>query len=172
MPAGAVSLLLCRRLRRLLHGALHLSSGNSAQLAVPKTGQRVPGPRVRERRGPAHEDHQRSETNHEFLLLISQSPLQNLTCRRCFIPAALSAMFAAHNQPSVDSYIPQRVLSSSISLRSRSDRPPWCEYGSISSRTPEFDIFRLASLGCLAFRRLWVIYGIQVVRYSLFLRTQ
>lgn len=61
VPAGAVSLLLCRRIRRLLHGALHLSSGNPAQLAVPKTGQRVPGRRVRERRGPAHEDHQRSD---------------------------------------------------------------------------------------------------------------
>jgi len=42
-------------------------------------------------------------------------------------PAALSAMFDTHNQPSVDSYIPQRVLSSSIAMRSRSDRPPWCE---------------------------------------------
>lgn len=58
----ATCLLLCRRLRRLLHGALHLSSGNAAQLAVPQTGQRVPGQRVRERRGPAHEDDQRSET--------------------------------------------------------------------------------------------------------------
>ncbi|XP_067346545.1 inositol hexakisphosphate and diphosphoinositol-pentakisphosphate kinase 2 isoform X20 [Channa argus] len=46
---------------------------------------------------------------------------------------ALSAMFDTHNHPSVDSYIPQRVLSSSISLRSRSDRPPWCEYHSSSS---------------------------------------
>ncbi|KAF0042716.1 hypothetical protein F2P81_004053 [Scophthalmus maximus] len=46
---------------------------------------------------------------------------------------ALSAMFDTHNQPSVDSYIPQRVLTSSISLRSRSDRPPWCEYRSSSS---------------------------------------
>ncbi|KAL6461445.1 hypothetical protein MHYP_G00295890 [Metynnis hypsauchen] len=41
---------------------------------------------------------------------------------------ALSAMFDCQNQPSVDSYIPQRVLSSSVSLRQRSDRPPWCEY--------------------------------------------
>ncbi|XP_039978788.1 inositol hexakisphosphate and diphosphoinositol-pentakisphosphate kinase 2 isoform X1 [Xiphias gladius] len=46
---------------------------------------------------------------------------------------ALSAMFDAHNQPSVDSYIPQRVLSSSISLRSRSDRPPWYSSGPSST---------------------------------------
>ncbi|XP_045889526.1 inositol hexakisphosphate and diphosphoinositol-pentakisphosphate kinase 2 isoform X1 [Micropterus dolomieu] len=45
---------------------------------------------------------------------------------------ALSAMFGAHNQPSVDSYIPQRV-SSSISLRSRSDRPPWYSSGPSST---------------------------------------
>lgn len=41
--------------------------------------------------------------------------------------AALSAMFDSQNQPAVDSYIPQRVLSSSASLRQRSERPPWCE---------------------------------------------
>lgn len=41
---------------------------------------------------------------------------------------ALSAMFDPHNQPLVDTYIPQRVLSTSISLRSRPERPPWCEY--------------------------------------------
>ncbi|KAK2854290.1 hypothetical protein Q5P01_006951 [Channa striata] len=46
---------------------------------------------------------------------------------------ALSAMFDAHNHPSVDSYIPQRVLSSSISLRSRSDRPPWYSSGPSST---------------------------------------
>ncbi|XP_076590723.1 inositol hexakisphosphate and diphosphoinositol-pentakisphosphate kinase 2 isoform X1 [Chaetodon auriga] len=46
---------------------------------------------------------------------------------------ALSAMFDSHNQPSVDSYIPQRVLSSSISLRSRSDRPPWYSSGPSST---------------------------------------
>ncbi|XP_017293955.1 inositol hexakisphosphate and diphosphoinositol-pentakisphosphate kinase 2 isoform X6 [Kryptolebias marmoratus] len=46
---------------------------------------------------------------------------------------ALSAMFGAHNQPSVDSYIPQRVLSTSISLRSRSDRPPWYSSGPSST---------------------------------------
>lgn len=46
---------------------------------------------------------------------------------------ALSAMFETHNQPSVDSYIPQRVLSSSISLRSRSDRPPWYSSGPSST---------------------------------------
>uniref|UniRef100_A0A7N6AZY8 Inositol hexakisphosphate and diphosphoinositol-pentakisphosphate kinase n=1 Tax=Anabas testudineus TaxID=64144 RepID=A0A7N6AZY8_ANATE len=46
---------------------------------------------------------------------------------------SLSAMFDTHNQPSVDSYIPQRVLSSSISLRSRSDRPPWYSSGPSST---------------------------------------
>ncbi|KAM7015858.1 inositol hexakisphosphate and diphosphoinositol-pentakisphosphate kinase 2 isoform 8-T8 [Tautogolabrus adspersus] len=47
---------------------------------------------------------------------------------------ALSAMFDSQNQPSVDSYIPQRVLSSSsISLRSRSDRPPWYSSGPSST---------------------------------------
>ncbi|XP_059202875.1 inositol hexakisphosphate and diphosphoinositol-pentakisphosphate kinase 2 isoform X4 [Centropristis striata] len=56
---------------------------------------------------------------------------------------ALTAMFDAHNQPSVDSYIPQRVLSSSISLRSRSDRPPWYSSGpssTVSSAGPSSPI--------------------------------
>uniref|UniRef100_A0AAR2IP03 Inositol hexakisphosphate and diphosphoinositol-pentakisphosphate kinase n=1 Tax=Pygocentrus nattereri TaxID=42514 RepID=A0AAR2IP03_PYGNA len=47
--------------------------------------------------------------------------------------AALSAMFDCQNQPSVDSYIPQRVLSSSVSLRQRSDRPPWYSSGPSST---------------------------------------
>uniref|UniRef100_A0A8C1G8A4 Inositol hexakisphosphate and diphosphoinositol-pentakisphosphate kinase n=1 Tax=Cyprinus carpio TaxID=7962 RepID=A0A8C1G8A4_CYPCA len=38
------------------------------------------------------------------------------------------AMFDSQNHPTGDSYIPHRVLSSSVSLRQRSDRPPWCEY--------------------------------------------
>ncbi|XP_049327099.1 inositol hexakisphosphate and diphosphoinositol-pentakisphosphate kinase 2 isoform X3 [Astyanax mexicanus] len=46
---------------------------------------------------------------------------------------ALSAMFDCQNQPSVDSYIPQRVLSSSASLRQRSDRPPWYSSGPSST---------------------------------------
>ncbi|KAI4878488.1 hypothetical protein NFI96_007580 [Prochilodus magdalenae] len=46
---------------------------------------------------------------------------------------ALSAMFDCHNQPSVDSYMPQRVLSSSASLRQRSDRPPWYSSGPSST---------------------------------------
>uniref|UniRef100_A0A8C1BU52 Inositol hexakisphosphate and diphosphoinositol-pentakisphosphate kinase n=1 Tax=Cyprinus carpio carpio TaxID=630221 RepID=A0A8C1BU52_CYPCA len=41
---------------------------------------------------------------------------------------SLSAMFDSQNHPTGDSYIPHRVLSSSVSLRQRSDRPPWCEY--------------------------------------------
>ncbi|XP_061886456.1 inositol hexakisphosphate and diphosphoinositol-pentakisphosphate kinase 2 isoform X8 [Entelurus aequoreus] len=46
---------------------------------------------------------------------------------------ALSAMFGAHNHASGDSYIPHRVLSSSMSLRSRSDKPPWYSSGPSST---------------------------------------
>ncbi|XP_040897153.1 inositol hexakisphosphate and diphosphoinositol-pentakisphosphate kinase 2 isoform X1 [Toxotes jaculatrix] len=65
----------------------------------------------------------------EFLTRVCESAgdLHTRTTR------ALSAMFDTHNQPSVDSYIPQRVLSSSISLRSRSDRPPWYSSGPSST---------------------------------------
>lgn len=77
-------------------------------------------------------------------------------------------MLDAQNHPSVDSYIPQRV-SSSISLRSRSDRPPWCEYPSVSMFHPRLDIFRLASRGSLSFRRVRVIYRTQIVHCSLHL---
>ncbi|KAM4630608.1 inositol hexakisphosphate and diphosphoinositol-pentakisphosphate kinase 2 isoform 2-T2 [Polymixia lowei] len=54
---------------------------------------------------------------------------------------ALTAMFDNHNQPSVDSYMPQRVLASS--LRSRSDRPPWYSSGpssTVSSAGPSSPI--------------------------------
>ncbi|XP_073692059.1 inositol hexakisphosphate and diphosphoinositol-pentakisphosphate kinase 2 isoform X2 [Garra rufa] len=46
---------------------------------------------------------------------------------------ALSAMFDSHNQPAGDSYIPHRVLSSSVSMRQRSDRPPWYSSGPSST---------------------------------------
>ncbi|XP_050971138.1 inositol hexakisphosphate and diphosphoinositol-pentakisphosphate kinase 2 isoform X4 [Labeo rohita] len=46
---------------------------------------------------------------------------------------ALSAMFDSHNQPTGDSYIPHRVLSSSVSMRQRSDRPPWYSSGPSST---------------------------------------
>nr|XP_046188993.1 inositol hexakisphosphate and diphosphoinositol-pentakisphosphate kinase 2 isoform X5 [Oncorhynchus gorbuscha] len=46
---------------------------------------------------------------------------------------ALSAMFDSQNQPSVDSYMPQRVLSSSVSPQQRSDRPPWYSSGPSST---------------------------------------
>lgn len=121
-----------------LHNSLSLKQVNEFLTGVCESAG---DPHTRTTRG--------QNTNHDFPLSMSQPLSLNLTRGRCLIPAALSAMFAAHNQPSVDSYIPQRVLSSSISLRSRSDRPPWCEYGSISSISPECDIFRLASLGCL-----------------------
>ncbi|XP_053473226.1 inositol hexakisphosphate and diphosphoinositol-pentakisphosphate kinase 2 isoform X2 [Ictalurus furcatus] len=56
---------------------------------------------------------------------------------------ALSAMFDSQNQPSVDSYIPQRVLSTSASLRQRSERPPWYSSGpssTVSSAGPSSPI--------------------------------
>ncbi|XP_073715366.1 inositol hexakisphosphate and diphosphoinositol-pentakisphosphate kinase 2 isoform X17 [Misgurnus anguillicaudatus] len=46
---------------------------------------------------------------------------------------ALSAMFDTQNQPSVDSYMPQRVLTTSVSMRQRSDRPPWYSSGPSST---------------------------------------
>ncbi|CAK6981786.1 LOW QUALITY PROTEIN: inositol hexakisphosphate and diphosphoinositol-pentakisphosphate kinase 1 [Scomber scombrus] len=73
------------------------------------------------------------ETLHNSLSLKQVNEFLTAVCESAGDPhtrttRALSAMFDTHNQPSVDSYIPQRVLSSSsISLRSRSDRPPWCE---------------------------------------------
>ncbi|XP_032416584.1 inositol hexakisphosphate and diphosphoinositol-pentakisphosphate kinase 2 isoform X23 [Xiphophorus hellerii] len=42
---------------------------------------------------------------------------------------ALSAMLGAHNQPD----IPQRILTTSMSLKSRSDRPPWYSSGPSST---------------------------------------
>ncbi|KAJ7994794.1 hypothetical protein DPEC_G00253160 [Dallia pectoralis] len=45
---------------------------------------------------------------------------------------ALSAVFDSQNQPPVDSYMPQRVLSS-VSPRQRSDRPPWYSSGPSST---------------------------------------
>ncbi|XP_030650201.1 inositol hexakisphosphate and diphosphoinositol-pentakisphosphate kinase 2 [Chanos chanos] len=43
------------------------------------------------------------------------------------------AMFDSHNPPCMDAYLPQRVLSSSVSLRQRSDRPPWYSSGPSST---------------------------------------
>uniref|UniRef100_A0AAQ5XWV9 Inositol hexakisphosphate and diphosphoinositol-pentakisphosphate kinase n=1 Tax=Amphiprion ocellaris TaxID=80972 RepID=A0AAQ5XWV9_AMPOC len=67
------------------------------------------------------------ETLHNSLSLKQVNEFLTGVCQ------TLSAMFDTHNQPSVDSYIPQRVLSSSISLRSRSDRPPWYSSGPSST---------------------------------------
>uniref|UniRef100_A0AAY4CCT5 Inositol hexakisphosphate and diphosphoinositol-pentakisphosphate kinase n=1 Tax=Denticeps clupeoides TaxID=299321 RepID=A0AAY4CCT5_9TELE len=58
----------------------------------------------------------------EFLTAVSSS-----------LSSALSAMFDGQNQPCMDSYIPQRMLSSSVSLRHRSDRPPWYSSGPSST---------------------------------------
>ncbi|MEQ2179573.1 hypothetical protein GOODEAATRI_026561, partial [Goodea atripinnis] len=76
------------------------------------------------------------ETLHNSLSLKQVNEFLTSVCESAGDPhtrtsRALSAMLGAHNQPSVDSYIPQRVLASSMSLRSRSDRPPWCEYRSV-----------------------------------------
>ncbi|XP_041834991.1 inositol hexakisphosphate and diphosphoinositol-pentakisphosphate kinase 2 isoform X3 [Melanotaenia boesemani] len=78
------------------------------------------------------------ETLHNSLSLKQVNEFLTSVCENAGDPhtrttRALSAMFGTHNQPSVDSYIPQRVLSSSISLRSRSDRPPWYSSGPSST---------------------------------------
>ncbi|XP_049448987.1 inositol hexakisphosphate and diphosphoinositol-pentakisphosphate kinase 2 isoform X9 [Epinephelus fuscoguttatus] len=78
------------------------------------------------------------ETLHNSLSLKQVNEFLTSVCESAGDPhtrttRALSAMFDAHNQPSVDAYIPQRVLSSSISLRSRSDRPPWYSSGPSST---------------------------------------
>ncbi|XP_037548209.1 inositol hexakisphosphate and diphosphoinositol-pentakisphosphate kinase 1 [Nematolebias whitei] len=78
------------------------------------------------------------ETLHNSLSLKQVNEFLTSVCESAGDPhtrtsRALSAMFGAHNQPSVDSYIPQRVLSTSISLRSRSDRPPWYSSGPSSA---------------------------------------
>uniref|UniRef100_A0AAQ4RW23 Inositol hexakisphosphate and diphosphoinositol-pentakisphosphate kinase n=1 Tax=Gasterosteus aculeatus aculeatus TaxID=481459 RepID=A0AAQ4RW23_GASAC len=69
------------------------------------------------------------ETLHNSLSLKQVNEFLTGVCES----AALSAMFDTHNQPSVDSYTPQRVLSSSIALRSRPDRPPWYSSGPSST---------------------------------------
>uniref|UniRef100_A0A671LB74 Inositol hexakisphosphate and diphosphoinositol-pentakisphosphate kinase n=1 Tax=Sinocyclocheilus anshuiensis TaxID=1608454 RepID=A0A671LB74_9TELE len=67
----------------------------------------------------------------EFLTTDNQSVLT--VCVFASPPVALSAMFDSQNQPAGDSYIPHRVLSSSVSLRQRSDRPPWYSSGPSST---------------------------------------
>ncbi|KAM4596331.1 inositol hexakisphosphate and diphosphoinositol-pentakisphosphate kinase 2 isoform 4-T4 [Fundulus diaphanus] len=78
------------------------------------------------------------ETLHNSLSLKQVNEFLTSVCESAGDPhtrtsRALSAMLGAHNQPSVDSYIPQRVLTSSMSLRSRSDRPPWYSSGPSST---------------------------------------
>ncbi|XP_008290323.1 inositol hexakisphosphate and diphosphoinositol-pentakisphosphate kinase 2 isoform X7 [Stegastes partitus] len=78
------------------------------------------------------------ETLHNSLSLKQVNEFLTGVCQSAVDPhtrttRALTAMFDTHNQPSADSYIPQRVLSSSISLRSRSDRPPWYSSGPSST---------------------------------------
>ncbi|KAM9861017.1 inositol hexakisphosphate and diphosphoinositol-pentakisphosphate kinase 2 isoform 1-T1 [Aulostomus maculatus] len=78
------------------------------------------------------------ETLHNSLSLKQVNEFLTGVCENAGDPhtrttRALSAMFGTHSHPSVDSYIPQRVLSSSLSLRSRSDRPPWYSSGPSST---------------------------------------
>ncbi|XP_034712182.1 inositol hexakisphosphate and diphosphoinositol-pentakisphosphate kinase 2 isoform X8 [Etheostoma cragini] len=78
------------------------------------------------------------ETLHNSLSLKQVSEFLTGVCESAGDPhtrttRVLSAMFDTHNQPSVDTYMPQRVLTSSISLRSRSDRPPWYSSGPSST---------------------------------------
>uniref|UniRef100_A0A1A8FDC2 Inositol hexakisphosphate and diphosphoinositol-pentakisphosphate kinase n=2 Tax=Nothobranchius korthausae TaxID=1143690 RepID=A0A1A8FDC2_9TELE len=78
------------------------------------------------------------ETLHNSLSLKQVNEFLTSVCENAGDPhtrtsRALSAMFGSHNQPSVDSYIPQRVLSSSNPLRSRSDKPPWYSSGPSST---------------------------------------
>ncbi|KAM4744563.1 inositol hexakisphosphate and diphosphoinositol-pentakisphosphate kinase 2 isoform 2-T2 [Anableps anableps] len=78
------------------------------------------------------------ETLHNSLSLKQVNEFLTSVCESAGDPhtrtsRALSAMLGAHNQPSVDAYIPQKVLTSSMALRSRSDRPPWYSSGPSST---------------------------------------
>ncbi|XP_028332601.1 LOW QUALITY PROTEIN: inositol hexakisphosphate and diphosphoinositol-pentakisphosphate kinase 2 [Gouania willdenowi] len=76
------------------------------------------------------------ETLHNSLSLKQVNEFLSSVCESAGDPRhkttrALSAMLYSHHQPSVD--VPHRVLSSSMSLRSRSDRPPWYSSGPSST---------------------------------------
>ncbi|XP_035273042.1 inositol hexakisphosphate and diphosphoinositol-pentakisphosphate kinase 2-like isoform X8 [Anguilla anguilla] len=78
------------------------------------------------------------ETLHNSLSLKQVDEFLTAVCESCGeshsrTSRALSAMFDSHSQPSVDAYIPQRVLSSSVSLRQRGERPPWYSSGPSST---------------------------------------
>ncbi|XP_068598193.1 inositol hexakisphosphate and diphosphoinositol-pentakisphosphate kinase 2 [Brachionichthys hirsutus] len=78
------------------------------------------------------------ETLHNSLSLRQVNAFLSSVCESAADPRsrttrALSAMLGAHNQPLVDSCVPQRAVSSSVSLRSRSDRPPWYSSGPSST---------------------------------------
>uniref|UniRef100_A0A8C9WD26 Inositol hexakisphosphate and diphosphoinositol-pentakisphosphate kinase n=1 Tax=Scleropages formosus TaxID=113540 RepID=A0A8C9WD26_SCLFO len=67
----------------------------------------------------------------EFLTAVCESGGESHS--RTTRGSSLSAMFDSQSQPSVDAFIPQRVLSSTVSLRHRSDRPPWYSSGPSST---------------------------------------
>ncbi|XP_064192772.1 inositol hexakisphosphate and diphosphoinositol-pentakisphosphate kinase 2-like isoform X9 [Anguilla rostrata] len=78
------------------------------------------------------------ETLHNSLSLKQVDEFLTAVCESCGeshsrTSRALSAIFDSHSQPSVDAYIPQRVLSSSVSLRQRGERPPWYSSGPSST---------------------------------------
>ncbi|KAM9825176.1 inositol hexakisphosphate and diphosphoinositol-pentakisphosphate kinase 2 isoform X11 [Syngnathus typhle] len=79
------------------------------------------------------------ETLHNSLSLKQVNEFLTSVCESAGDPhtrtsRALSAMFGAHSHPSGDgSYIPHKALSSSMSLKSRSDRPPWYSSGPSST---------------------------------------
>uniref|UniRef100_A0A8C1FPX4 Inositol hexakisphosphate and diphosphoinositol-pentakisphosphate kinase n=1 Tax=Cyprinus carpio carpio TaxID=630221 RepID=A0A8C1FPX4_CYPCA len=64
------------------------------------------------------------ETLHNSLSLKQVNEFLTTMCEN----AGDSHSRTTRGDPTGDSYIPHRVLSSSVSLRQRSDRPPWCEY--------------------------------------------
>ncbi|XP_061103172.1 inositol hexakisphosphate and diphosphoinositol-pentakisphosphate kinase 2-like isoform X4 [Conger conger] len=78
------------------------------------------------------------ETLHNSLSLKQVDEFLTAVCESCGdshsrTSRALSAMFDSNSQPSVDAYIPQRVLSSSVSLRQRAERPAWYSSGPSST---------------------------------------
>ncbi|KAJ8247485.1 hypothetical protein GJAV_G00246960 [Gymnothorax javanicus] len=78
------------------------------------------------------------ETLHNSLSLKQVDEFLSTVCESCGdlhsrTSRALSAMFDSQSHPSVDAYIPQRVLSSSVSLRQRAERPPWFSSGPSST---------------------------------------
>lgn len=157
---------LCRRLWRLLHGALHLSPGNAPQLAVTKTGQRVPHRSVRECRGPTHQDYQRSETNLHFMLLFLNIIIvaTKLDLWFCFYPCS-SVSHVWLSQPAISGLVHP------------SESPLFFHLSQISFwQTSLVWVLQqskdLTFLGwppsAISVSDVWIIYGLRYIYYSLF----